>query len=324
MDGRIEALMDSQGRMFDYLYDASGERLVSVIEPDSVKTDYIYNAVTGQPSDYALTEIAFPGGTHRFYGYDARGRLVSESRDGGAEALTYSYTAPCEIRTTNADSAVSGIFYGFAGQPDESYDQLGRFTSFSYDQHVRLGSIRAPSGATTLLAYDAAGNARVIVDPLGNSVVLGHVPGLGRLDWLRDQKGNITEYTVDSSGDTTVITPADLTTKLFTYDSASKITSMTNRRGGTISYAYDTEDRLSLKTYPGGRTITYSYDTRSNLTSAADSLTGAILMEYDARDQLTRIEYPGGEWFTLVYADDGRRTQRVGHDGFTSKSETWQ
>src|SRR5262249_8756132 len=69
-DGRINYLTDSLGRQFEYLYDGSGEHLASVIGPGSTETTYSYNTVEGLPSDHAMTEVGFPGGTHTFYTYD--------------------------------------------------------------------------------------------------------------------------------------------------------------------------------------------------------------------------------------------------------------
>ena len=316
-DGRISRVSDSEGRSYDYEYDASGEHLGGVVGPGAVETLYAYSPVSGTPADHALEEITFPGGERLTFEYDGRGRLISEYRDAFAQRLDYIHADPGPVQVRDAANGVTTLHYGFAGQVLETVDPLGRVTSTAYDKHLRSSSFVSPDGTTTSVAYDGQGNARQVLDALNHSVLFGYTPDLSRLDWLRDQRGNLTEYDVDPQGNTIKITPVDQTMRLFTYDTPGNLTSVTNRRGDTITFGpYDSLGRLLQKSYPDGRLIAYTYDTRGNLTSADDTSTGEVLMEYDARDRLSRIEYPGGIWFTFTYDDGDRRKQRVGHDGF--------
>ncbi len=54
-------------------------------------TIYTYNPADGSPVAHALSAITFPGGTHRYFGWDSLGRLTGEWRDGESERLTYTY-----------------------------------------------------------------------------------------------------------------------------------------------------------------------------------------------------------------------------------------
>ncbi len=314
-NGRIQSLTDAAGRMTQYVYDGSGEHLQRVIAPGSVETDYVYQPVTSSPTDHALSEIDLPGGNHLYYTYDARGRLASESKDAGAERVDYAHVDPGELDIQDLSNAVSKLFLGPVGQTLSTQDPLSHTTSMVYDDDFRVKSVTDASGTTTF-AYDSAGNVRQIVDVLSHSVAMGYTPDLSRLDWLRDQRGILTDYSIDSKGNLIGITRVDTTGSSYGYDTLGKIVTRTNRRGQQITYAYDTFGRLILKSYPSGRTIGYTYDTRDNLLTALDSLTGTSSMQYDDRDLLTLIDYPGGKRFMFTYDAAGRRTQRTGDDGF--------
>ena len=79
--------------MTNYAYDASGEHLLSVTGPGGT-TSYTYLSGLGAASEHALNSITQPDGTHVYYGYDDRGRLIQSSRDGSVDAVTYEYPAP--------------------------------------------------------------------------------------------------------------------------------------------------------------------------------------------------------------------------------------
>jgi YD repeat-containing protein len=319
-EGRLRFLTDSTGYQVEYVYDAAGEHLMSVVETNSAATTvtgYSYNPVTGGPADHALAAIAFPGGTHQTYMYDARGRLASASRDGGAEMFTYSYIEPGEVDITDGTGAVWKLFIGARGEILQSRDPLGNSATFTYDGKGQLTRVVDPAGKATTLAYDSIGHARRIDDPLGGSAALGFKPDLGTPAWIKDENGRLTDFTSDPQGNITSIAyPQPGLVRSFAYNATGGPTSITNRRLETISFLYDGLGRVTHKGYPDGRTIEYTWDARSNLLSATDSLTGAVGMTYDGRDLLTRIDYPGGLWFEFTYDNSGRRTRRSGHDGF--------
>jgi RHS repeat-associated protein len=313
-DGTLQQVDDSLGRQVDYVY--TGESLTSVTTPGTITTTYAYNAPAGTPADHALVEIAWPGGTHTYYEYDGEGRLSAVYADGQASRLDYSYVGG-EIQVRDANAAEWRSYRGSGGEVLEVENPLLETTRYQYDEGLEVLSITTPSGATTTQSYDAAGNVRQVTDPLGNSVFMGYTPELSRLDWLLDQRGNLTDFEVSPEGNTTQIHRADATTQQFGYDpSSGRVIAVTNRRGQAITLTYDTEGRLETKSWPDGRTFTYSYDPDWNLSTVMDSLTGPVTMVYNARGLLERVEYPGGAWFEFGYNDNGQRTQRRGHDGF--------
>lgn len=45
----------------------------------------------GTTKEHALTQIAYPDGTHRYFTYDENGRLANTSVDGNTEQILFSY-----------------------------------------------------------------------------------------------------------------------------------------------------------------------------------------------------------------------------------------
>lgn len=322
-DDRIHWLTDHVGRQTEFIYDgATGEHLVQVIAAGSRQTFYEYNPVTGTAGDHALNSTMFPDGTHRYYGYDAQGRIAEVSRDAGAERFTFTYGDLGTVRVTDADGAVSTLWLGPNGELRTAEDALGNRLQLGYDENLNLVRLTAPDGAEYEFNHDSLGNPVESVDPLDGVISLGHTVDPSRLDWLRDARDNLIDFNSDGQGNLVEIVHPDTSAELFSYDSRGAIVTVMNRRGQVITYTHDPEGRLTRKVlpacvaYPAGRTIDYGYDARGNLESLVDSLTGAIALEWDDRDFLARIEYPGGIWFTFEYNDAGWRTRRTGHDGF--------
>ncbi|MFH1110426.1 MAG: choice-of-anchor C family protein [Planctomycetota bacterium] len=315
-DGRIHRLTDHVGRQTEYIYDSSGEHLMQVTAPGGRVTLYECNPPAGTAADYALKSITFPDGTHRYYNYDEYGRLIGLSREGGAERVTLSYDQLGKAYICDALDNVSTLALGPAGELLTVQDGVGNPLSLDYDEAFNLTRMTATDGTRYDFRYDALGNLTQCVDPLGAVITLGHTADLSRLDWLRDARGNIMDFTSDPRGNLTRITYPDASYEQFGYDAAGNVVTVRNRRGQIIELTYDGNDRLIRKLWPDGRRFDYAYDAHGNLISASDTATGTITMEYDNRDLLTRIEYPGGYWFTFEYSDAGWRTRRTGHDGY--------
>ena len=322
-DGRLIRLTDHVGRQTEYLYDNdTGEHLVQVVAPGNRESLYDYNAIAGASADHALNAITFPDGTHLYYGYDSQGRLAEVSRDGGAEQFLLTYDELGTVRVADAAGGVSTLWLGADRELLVAENAAGSTWQLGYDAEFNLTQLSVSDGSEYEFYYDTVGNFIEGVDPLDGVITLGHTSDLNRLDWLRDARNNLMDFTSDSWGNLTGIIHPDTSSELFGRDGRGLVTTVKNRRGQTITYTHDPEGRLTQKAlppdavYPAGRITDYGYDAYGNLNSVVDSLTGAILLEWDDRDFLTRIEYPGNVWFTFEYNDAGWRTRRTGHDGF--------
>ncbi|MFO7538973.1 MAG: RHS repeat-associated core domain-containing protein [Chloroflexota bacterium] len=314
--GRISRLTDHAGQMTDYTYDASGERLLNVVALGNVTTAYGYQPANGGAADHALTTIIYPDNTHQYYAYDAQGRLAAQWRDGDAERIEYDYDSLGIVFVTDAFNATTTIRLGSGGQPLALVDPLNNQARFQYDASFNLTQLTQPDGSAYDLAYDNRGNVIRVVNPLVDTTSMAYTSNLNRLDWLRDGRGNLRDFTYDSAGNLTAVTYPNGSSELYAYDSNGNLTASTNRRGDTITFTYNALGQVTGKDYPDGSAITYTYDSVGRLNTVTDA-TGVIDLDYDSRGFLTRIEYPSGHWFTFAYNDAGQRTQRVGDDGYT-------
>src|SRR5262249_43056036 len=130
--GRVSRVTDPGGRAVDYAYDATGEHLVSVTRPGGV-AQYTYLTGQGLAREHALASITYADGTHAFFDYDDRGRLVHTELDGGAQARTYSYDPSGGVTVTDAAGGVTTYLLNEEAQVAQVIDPLGRITGFSYD-----------------------------------------------------------------------------------------------------------------------------------------------------------------------------------------------
>jgi RHS repeat-associated protein len=314
--GRLSTLTDHAGQVTQYAYDAGGERLLRVTAPGGVVTQYAYLPANAGDAAHALQTVTYPDGTHQYYSYDDQGRLSAQWRDGETERLEYAYDEFDSVFVKDAEDQETALRLGARGQPLAIQDPLGRRAGFTYDSSYNLTRLVQPGGQASTLDYDTLGNPSQSVDALGSTTTLAYTTDLSRLDWLRDARGNLTDFAYDDSGNLAGITYPGGSSEVFAYDTQGNLTGFTNRRGQTIQFTYNALGQLTRKTYPVGRTIDYAYDTRGFLTSAADSAAGTISMQYDAHGFLTRIDYPGGRWFTFEYNHAGQRTRRTSHDGY--------
>jgi RHS repeat-associated protein len=318
--GRISQLTDEAGRITSYLYDPSGEHLMSVTGPGGT-THYAYDAGTNIDRKHALLSIANPDGTHLFFDYDDQGRLIGQHKDGGAEAITYVYdVGPGGFRTIDATGASTTSLLNDAGQTAQIIDPLGRVTRFGYDANFNLVTVVAATGITSTYQYDSQGNVIQQVDPLGNTVQMTYDPTLNRLLSLRDPRGNTMGYSYDAQGNLRSIIYPNGSAEKFSYDPMGNLTETVNRRNDAIRYTRDARGLLKRKDYADGSHIDFTYDDRGNLHTATDA-SGTTTLDWDpVADRLLKITYPGGRFLQFFYDRGGDvRTRMVDQSGFTVK-----
>jgi YD repeat-containing protein len=99
----------------------------------------------------------------------------------------------------------------------------------------------------------------------------------------------------------------------FTYDSSSRISTLTDPAGGLYKYAYDANNNLASVTYPDANSKIYLYES----TGFPNALTGITdenglryaTFAYDAQGRATSTEHAGGvERVSLVFNADGSTT----------------
>ena len=312
--GRIDQVTDPAGRVATYAYDATGEHLLSVTTSAGT-TAYTYTPGVNGPGAHAIASISYPDDTHRFFGYDSRGRLARQERDGGAEAVTIAYDL-ASYRVTDALGHAQTVFFYYSGLTAASQDPLGRNTLMYYDSANNPTKILAPGSAPATSDYDGRGNVTHTTDPQGQTQDFGYEPSFNRLSSWEDALGHKMAFAHDPNGNPLTTTYADGTSDQFSYDAQGNLVRAVNRRGQPIRETYDSNGLLRRKDLADGTHLDYDYDARGNMTSATGPA-GATTMAYDLADRMTRITYPGGRFLEYTYDAGSRRIRTIDQSGFT-------
>lgn len=315
--GRLASLTDHASRITTFEYDNTGEHLTSVTGPDGVWL-YDYETTPGALHEHALESVTAPDGTHAFYEYDGRGRLIRTSRDGDAEAVTIAYGEAGEVFVTDALDQTTSVFFNGIGQPLEIRDALGRSARFEYDAARMLDRIALPLDTISLYDFDDRGNLTFAVKPDGRSISFQYDSTFNQVLGIRDERGNPIRYSYDDRGNLTSITRADGSRERFTPDADGNVGQSINRRDQAIDYTYDERGQLLRKDHADGSIEQFSYDDRGNLLTAIDE-SGLTRFSYDEADRLTRVTYSNGRFLEYTYDAGGRRIQLEDQDGFVVK-----
>lgn len=304
--GRLATLTDHVGQVTTFGYDAANEHLLTVTGPDGTTT-YTYDA------GHALTAITYPGGTREDYAYDARGRLIRAVSAGTEEVTTYSHDSAGGYTITDALGSDTYLANEL-GMTSMVINSLGDVTWLRYDAEFNLTEAVGPNGIANTLTYDNRGNVVRHVDPQGGRVDLTYDPATNQLTSLRDANGNVTRYLYNAQGNSLGTQFPDGSIERLEVDGEGRPTAWTNRRGQTIRYTYDARGRVRRKDVSDGTFVTFEYNDRDLLTEVTDS-TGTRRFRYDDLDRLTRIDYPRGRFLVFSYNADDQRTRTEDQDG---------
>jgi RHS repeat-associated protein len=261
-----------------------------------------------------IASIAYPDGTHTYYTYDAVGRLVSQSHDGGAQAITYTYNANGTVTATDALGKSTTTATSQMGLPTAITDPLGDMARLQYDPEDKPVGLVGALGDSTSPTYDMLGNLSSVASPDGNLSSLSHI-GDQSLSSLTDPSGSVTGFSYDDAFDLLAKTYANGDETKYTYDSAGRPLTKTNRRGNTITYTYGSYGLLASKTYSNGSQVLYTYDNYLNLQTVS-AAAGTTTYTYDAADRLTSQFNPDGTFMRFTYNAGGQRISMTDSTGF--------
>ena len=315
--GRLDQLTDQAGRTTTYEYDPAGQHLVRVTGPDGV-WEYAYETTAGAMHEHALKSVTAPDGTHVFYEYDGRGRVVRSYRDGDAEAVTVSYGDAGEVFFTDALDQTTSVFFNDIGQVLEVRDPLDRSSRFDYDIARRLDRVSQPQDTISLYDFDDRGNLTFVVKPDGRSVSFTYDPNFNLPTTIRDERGVPLRYAYDVRGNLTSILHADGSRERFTPDADGNLEQSVNRRDQAIDYVFDNRGLLQRKDHADGTFEAFTHDDRGNVLTATD-VAGTTTFEYDPADRLTKVTYPDGRFLQYTFDAGGRRIRLEDQDGFIVK-----
>jgi len=175
-----------------------------------------------------------------------------------------------------------------AVDPDSASPPSDMWTRTVYDALGRVVDVETPDGAhvTTLFS----GNRTTVFDQSGKESA-SETDALGRLiKVIEDPRGlnYVTSYSYDEL-DNLLRVAQGPQTRIFVYNSLSKLTSATNPESGTISYVYDQSGNLMEKTDAREVKTTMTYDALNRITSKVYA--GTTPEGRAAADATPRVDY---------------------------------
>jgi len=258
---RLAKIIDSNGNITTYAYDAAGRR-ISFVDAANRETRYTYdvrNRLTKTTfADNTFTETTFDGMGRPLTAKDQEGRVTRDAYDEVGNLLS----------VIDPNGATTQYTYDARKNLLSSTDASGHTARFEYDALNRLVKRVLPLGMAELLTYDQVGNRATRADFSGRQT-----------SYEFDPMNRLTARKPDPSlGEPAVF---------YSYTETGMRRSMIDA-SGTTTYTYDQRDRLLNKQTPQG-TLTYTYDLAGNLTSMRSSNADGVSVDY-TYDDLHRLE----------------------------------
>ena len=261
-------------------------------------------------------------GTHvtnysNFDAYDNPGSVTESGPNGESRSTSVSYfTSPSRwiVRGFVDDETISGV-----GTISRSFDsdgnllsenRFGRSYTFTYHPSGDLKSVREPNGSpnTTLYSNYYRGTARSISAPESVTIARG-VNSDGTVRWVRNGRGDTTNYTYDALGRMKSIDPPTGSTTNITYNTSTASPTVTSTRGG-LSEVRDLDGfGRVVEVSTEGITTTFTLDLlgRKTFESYPDQSSGTSY-DYDPLDRLQRVTHGDGSYRSYSYSSGNRMT----------------
>ena len=232
-------------------------------------------------------------------------------------AVAYEYISPGIIDAKDESGAVTRLQFTAKGELKSLTNPLNQTTTYSYDPNGYLSQVTAPGSTIYKYSYDSQGRLLSQTDPLNQTVTYTYNTTLDSPLTVKDQRGNLTTYSYNTSGDLTGISYSDAKGETYTYNASGKLTQVKERSGDIFTYSYDSAGRATKKDLGDGTYEQYTYDSAGRTSTIRDVRGGITTLTYDSKSQITKIAYPAGRFLSFTYDSAGRRSQMKDQAGFT-------
>ena len=181
----VKTTYDSRGRKV--MTETIGANKISVSEATDYNAKGQVATVTSRYGQRVSTET---------FGYDARGRVISDRHSSGA-SMTYEYGADYVKSTDAAGRSVTKTFDA-AGNVQTVTDTEGSSVEYAYYSNGKPRSVTA-AGTTIEMEYDAFGHRTKLIDPDAGTTLTTYGMN-GQVISETDGRGVTTTYTYDALG----------------------------------------------------------------------------------------------------------------------------
>ena len=314
--GNLTSLANPDTGTATYTYDSAGRR-TGMSTPDGRVTSYQYDAMSRPTLETSTWPTTYPDHAGfapltRDFSYDScqngKGRLChAGSSETGADDFTYSSTGEVLTQTSSVET--------------KSYVQ-----SRTYDAYGRLTQLTYPDGTAVKYGYDAKDRVNSVQARIGAAGTWKNVatsfsyqPFGGILSFTGND-GAKRNYTYDNDGRLTKIDHGSAVQVLnYAWNANDLITGITNtvRSSATQAYTYDSMSRLA--TISGGLAgaQSFTYDLNGNRTSHTWGGSTDTYQVNVASNRLLGIS--GSRPRTYVLDNVGNRFQEL-HNGATNET----
>lgn len=288
--GVLRVATDENGQSSRYSYNDPWNRLTSASFPDMGSKGISYSDVGPKPSVTTSIVLNGSGATMTATStMDAIGHVIATTRSSdpyGADIVQSAYdgngmlwTQTNPFRGTSPPANTSTTqYYDSLGRPTKIVAQDGNVHQVCFDDVLSSGqgNCYLQAGVATTGSWadgadermndwqkvsDAFGRITRVWEPSGTNTA----PSM-ETDYLYDALGNL--LSVQQKG----MSGSTARSRVFTYDSLSRLTTAVNPETGTIAYTYDVNGNVTSKTSPavnvssGTQVIGYCYDALNRLT----------------------------------------------------------
>ena len=347
-NGTLASVIDVNGNMTSYTYEANHRLLTATVQDGTVVTTNTYDTAGrvatqddgnsgNQLLSFSYDEMTQPGklvttvtdrtGAASVYIYDDSYHLLSETNPLN-ESTFYTYdSAGNRTSVTDPLEHTTICTYDTSGNPLTATDAVGNVTTFTYDASNNVLSIKNADSKTATFTYDSNNNPLTSIDFAANVTTRTYDTN-SELLTLKSPRGNTTTYTYttgrltastdpltnktsfayDTAWRLTTLTDAASNATTFTYSASGRLLTKSDALGNKTTSTYDVRDRLASVTDPLNNKTTYTYDANSNLVSTTDPLGKTTTFAYDGEDRLTKTTDPLGHATSLAYDTAGRLT----------------
>ncbi len=311
-DGLISRAVDSTGRRVLYTYDTLGN-LIGVAPSAAATTLYQYD------DRHRLVMVQAAGKRETVFEYDSEGRLSGIDGNAGAAPIHLSYDPSgrqqAMVGPTGKPLTVQRV--SPQGFPIRVENGAANGVQFSYSAQAVLNGVTDGNSNTWSIDQSADGNNVTVTTPSGGAVHATYGGEFHRLQEIRDQKNNATNFAYDGSGRLSAISYPDGSAQTSAIDrnaDGSSRVVVTTRSGQEIRYLYDARGLLTSKLFPDGNESRFTYDRFGRLT-VAENASGAIAIAYDTKSHVRTVTYPGNRVVSYTYDGAGRRKSLTDPDG---------
>jgi RHS repeat-associated protein len=283
--GLATSMTDPNGVITKFYYDDPFNRLSQVVRADNVpatrnQTSVFYDDMNHQVTTTRDRDAFGDNVLKNIVIYDGLGRTI--------ETRIYE-TATSYITTVrNYDSMGRVRQTSNPYRPNAVPPELQLMTTAAYDALGRVLSITTPDNAVVATAYagnrvlvtDQAGKQRIsVTDAVGRLIEVWEVTetdsatlGLSFTNHPEVLAGYRTSYGYDALDNLTDVTQrigaaGTQQTRIFVYDSLSRLKQAMNPESGSINYTYDENSNLKTRVDARGITTNYSYDGLNRVTN---------------------------------------------------------